>query len=128
MITKLPPVGFKILQISLQIMHHFLSRFCWPLLKVHFDGHAHVKLVLDIGMWVTQLGMWVTGYELSTRPGAATDGPKYSGEGVQLLGIMGSKSTMTLTYSHGSQTNSYPVMVQPTRVPRQSAHPGPWLV
>ena len=61
MITKLPPVGFKILQISLQIMHHFLSRFCWPLLKVHFAGHPmHVKLVLDIGMWVTQLGMWIT--------------------------------------------------------------------
>ena len=50
MITKLPPVGFKILQISLQIMHHFLSRLCslcWPLLKVHFPGHAHIKLVLD---------------------------------------------------------------------------------
>ena len=73
MITKLPPVGFKILQISLQIMHHFLSRLCWPLLKVQFAGHAHVKLVLDVGMWVTdwecghRLGMWVTGYELSTR-------------------------------------------------------------
>ena len=40
---------------------------CWPLLKVHFAGHAHVKLVLDIGMWVTELGMWVTDYELSTR-------------------------------------------------------------
>ena len=53
MITKLPPVGFKILQISLQIMHHYLSRLCWPLLKVHFAGHAHVKLVLDVGMWIT---------------------------------------------------------------------------
>ena len=60
MITKLPPVGFKILQISLQIMHHFLSRLCWPLPEVHFAGHAHVKIVLDVGMWVT-------GYELSTR-------------------------------------------------------------
>ena len=62
MITKLPPVGFKIFE----IMHHFLFRVCWSLLKVHFAGHAHVKLVLDIGMWVTELGMWVTGYELST--------------------------------------------------------------
>ena len=53
MITKLPPAGFKILQISLQIMYHFLSRLCWPLLKVHFAGHAHVKLVLDVGMWIT---------------------------------------------------------------------------
>ena len=44
-------------------MHSFLSRLCWPLLKVHFAGHAHVKLVLAVGMWVT-------GYELSTR-GAA---------------------------------------------------------
>ena len=41
-------------------MDHFLSRLCWPLLKVQFAGHAHVKLVLDVGMWVT-------GYELSTR-------------------------------------------------------------
>ena len=31
----------------------FLSTLCWPLLKVHFAGHAHVKLVLDVGMWVT---------------------------------------------------------------------------
>ena len=65
MITKLPPVGFKILQISLQIMHHFLSRLCWPLLKVHFAGHAHVKLVLDVGMWVVtdwECGSLVTNY------------------------------------------------------------------
>ena len=65
MIAKLPPVGFKILQISLQIMHHFLSRLCWPLLKVHFSGHAHLKLgCRNVGH---RLGMWVTGYELSTR-------------------------------------------------------------
>ena len=64
MITKLPPVGFKILQISLQIIHHFLSKLCWPLLKVHFAGHAHVKLVLDAGMWVTdwECGSLVTNY------------------------------------------------------------------
>ena len=68
MITKLPPVGFKILQISLQIMHHFLSRLCWPLLKVHFAGHAHVKLVLDVGMWVTdwECGSLVTNYPRAT--------------------------------------------------------------
>ena len=66
MIAKLPPVGFKILQISLQIMHHFLSRLCWPLLKVHFSGHAHLKL--GCGNVGHRLGMWVTGYELSTRP------------------------------------------------------------
>ena len=41
--------------------------------KVHFAGHAHVKLVLDIGMWVTELGMWDTGYELSTRNGDLPD-------------------------------------------------------
>ena len=67
MIAKLPPVGFKILQISLQIMHHFLSRLCWPLAlpKVHFAGHAHLKLgCRNVGH---RLGMWVTGYELSTR-------------------------------------------------------------
>ena len=63
MITKLPLVGFKILQISVQIMHHFLSRLCWPLLKVHFAGHTHVKLLLDIGMWVTELGMWSPNWE-----------------------------------------------------------------
>ena len=41
-------------------MHHFLSR----LLKVHFAGHAHVKLVLDVGMWVTdwECGSLVTNY------------------------------------------------------------------
>ena len=69
MITKLPPVGFKILQISLQIMHHFLSRLCWPLLKVHFAGHAHVKLVLDVGMWVTD---WECGSLVTNFPRAAS--------------------------------------------------------
>ena len=68
MITKLPPVGFKILQISLQIMHHFLSRLCWPLLKVHFAGHARVKLVLDVGMWVTD---WECGSLVTNYPRAA---------------------------------------------------------
>ena len=34
-----------------------------------FLSEAGVKLVLVIGMWVTELGMWVTGYELSTRRG-----------------------------------------------------------
>ena len=67
MITKLPPAGFKILQISLQIMHHFLSRLCWPLLKVHFAGHAHVKLVLDVGMWVTD---WECGSLVRNYPRA----------------------------------------------------------
>ena len=69
MMTKLPPVGFKILQISLQIMHHFLSRLCWQLLKVHFVGHAHVKFVLDVGMWVSdwECGSLVPGYQLSMR-------------------------------------------------------------
>ena len=68
MITKLPPAGFKILQISLQIMHYFLSRLCWPLLKVHFAGHAHVKLVLDVGMWATdwECGSLVTNYPRAT--------------------------------------------------------------
>ena len=68
MITKLPPVGFKILQISLQMMHHFFSRLYWPLVKVHFAGHAHVELVLDVGMWVTdwECGSLVTNYPRAT--------------------------------------------------------------
>ena len=55
-------------------MPHFLSRLCWPLLKVHFAGHAHVKLYIYIYIYIYRyrnvghrLGMWVTGYELSTR-------------------------------------------------------------
>ena len=78
MITKLPPVGFKILQISLpvslQIMHHFLSRLCWPLLKVHFAGHAHVKLVLDIGMCGSP--NWECGSLVTNYPRAAAVGRK----------------------------------------------------
>ena len=72
MITKLPSVGFRTLQISLQIMHHFLSRLCWPLLKVYFAGHAHVKLVLDVGMWVTdrECGSLVTNYPRAPTAGS----------------------------------------------------------
>ena len=42
----------------------FTDNLCWPLLKVHFAGHAHVKLVLDVGMWVTdwECGSLVTNY------------------------------------------------------------------
>ena len=52
-------------------MHHFSFRVVLAIAEVQFAGHAHahVKRVLDIGMWVTELGMWVTGYELSTRGG-----------------------------------------------------------
>ena len=61
MITKLPPVGFKILQIRLQIMHDFLSIAKIFYNKVHFAGHAHVKLVLDEGMWspIGNVGHWL---------------------------------------------------------------------
>ena len=53
------------------LANHTPFSFCWSLLKVYFAGHAHVKFILDIGMWVTELGMWVTAYELSTRCAAS---------------------------------------------------------
>ena len=62
MIAKLPPVGFKILQISLQIMHYFLSRLFWPLLKVHFAGHAHLKLGCRNVVTAWECGSPVTNY------------------------------------------------------------------
>ena len=42
---------------SAQEPHPFC--LCRSLLKVYFAGHAHVKLILDKGMWVNELGMWV---------------------------------------------------------------------
>ena len=50
-------------------MHHFLSRLCWPLPEVHFAGHAHVKIVLDVGMWVTD---WECGSLVTNYPRAAS--------------------------------------------------------
>ena len=69
MIAKLPPVGFKILQISLQNHAPFSFQVVLAIAKSSFAGHAHLKLgCRNVGH---RLGMWVTGYELSTRGDAS---------------------------------------------------------
>ena len=70
MITKLPKVGFKILQISLQIslqiMHHFSFQVVLAIAKSSFCWACACKTRIGCRNVGHRLGMWVTGYELST--------------------------------------------------------------